>query len=319
VDQAIARTRQAVRQLLAGLTVDEVAVAVSGGADSLALAAATEHEAHRRGVRVRGLIVDHGLQAGSAEVAEAAAKQLHELGLDEVRVLPVTVQGPGGPEAAARRVRYQALQANAAGLVLLGHTRDDQAETVLLGLGRGSGPRSIAGMRALDPPWARPFLDVPRETTVRACAALGLEPWTDPHNADPRFTRVRLRTEVLPLLEDVLQQGVAAALARTARQLQDDADALDTLAAELMAQANDGAELVVETLEKAPEALRRRALRAWLIKAGARELTDAQLRRVDALIGEWRGQGGVWLPGGLEASRAHGRLRVSRVGTKRES
>ena len=319
MNEAIARTRLAVRQLLAdprARTGEGLAVAVSGGADSLALAAAAEHEAHRRGLGVRGLIVDHGLQPGSAEVAEVTAKQLHELGLDEVRVLPVTVAGPGGPEAAARRARYQALQANAAGLVLLGHTRDDQAETVLLGLGRGSGPRSIAGMRELDPPWARPFLDVPRETTVRACAALGLEPWTDPHNADPRFTRVRLRTEVLPLLEDVLQQGVAGALARTARQLQDDTDALDTLAAELLDRARAGADLVVETLATAPKALRRRALRAWLLDAGAKELTDAQLRSVDALIGEWRGQGGVWLPGGLEASRAHGRLRV---GTARES
>lgn len=317
MDEAIARVRLAVRQLLAdprASAADELAVAVSGGADSLALAAAAEHEAHRRDLRVRGLIVDHGLQAGSAEVAEAAAKQLHDLGLDEVRVLPVAVTGPGGLEAAARRARYQALQANAAGLVLLGHTRDDQAETVLLGLGRGSGPRSIAGMRDLDPPWARPFLGVPRETTVRACAALGLRPWTDPHNADPRFTRVRLRTEVLPLLEDVLQRGVAGALARTARQLQEDGDALDTLAAELLQRARDGGELSVAALENAPKALRRRALRAWLLDAGARELTDAQLRSVDALIGEWRGQGGVWLPGGLEASRVHGRLRVGSVG-----
>lgn len=322
MNAAIARVRLAVRQLLsdprvaAMRTADEVAVAVSGGADSLALAAAAEHEAHRRDLRVRGLIVDHGLQAGSTDVAEATAKQLHALGLDEVRVLPVTVDGPGGLEAAARRARYQALQANAAGLVLLGHTRDDQAETVLLGLGRGSGPRSIAGMRELDPPWARPFLSVPRETTVRACAALGLEPWVDPHNTDPRFTRARLRHEVLPLLEDVLQKGVAEALARTARQLQDDAEALDTLAAELLNRARDGDELTVATLAPAPKALRRRALRVWLLGAGVKELTDAQLRGVDALIGEWRGQGGVWLPGGLEASRAHGRLRV---GTTRES
>jgi tRNA(Ile)-lysidine synthase len=322
VHAAIARTRLAVRRLLsdervaAQLTAGELAVAVSGGADSLALAAAAEQVGHRLGLRVRGLIVDHGLQAGSGQVADVAAKQLHGLGLDDVRVLPVSVDGPGGPEAAARRVRYQALQANAAGLILLGHTRDDQAETVLLGLGRGSGPRSIAGMRAYDPPWGRPFLDVPRETTVAACAALGLEPWVDPHNADPRFTRVRLRHEVLPLLEDVLQRGVAEALARTAKQLQDDAEALDTLAAELLERAQDGAELTVATLTPAPKALRRRVLRAWLLAAGVRELSDAQLRRVDELIGEWRGQGGVWLPGGLEASRAHGRLRV---GTARES
>jgi tRNA(Ile)-lysidine synthase len=293
-----------------------VSVAVSGGADSLALAAAVEQVGHRRGLRVRGLIVDHGLQADSARVADRAAKQLDGLGLDEVRVLRVTVDGPGGPEAAARRARYRALRSGATGLVLLGHTRDDQAETVLLGLGRGSGPRSIAGMRELDPPWARPFLDVPREMTVGACAALGLEPWVDPHNGDARFTRVRVRHEVLPLLEDVLRRGVAEALARTAKQLQEDTEALDTLAVEVLERARDGSELTVTVLENQPKALRRRVLRRWLLGAGVPELTDAQLRAVDGLIGEWRGQGGVWLPGGLEASRAHGRLRI---GSTRES
>jgi tRNA(Ile)-lysidine synthase len=316
VDHAVALTRRAVRRLLegpggAGRPDDGwLAVAVSGGADSLALAAAAEHVGHRLGLRLRGLIVDHGLQPDSALVAETAAKQLHGLGFDDVQVLPVTVDGPGGPEAAARRARYRALRETGHSLILLGHTRDDQAETVLLGLGRGSGPRSIAGMRAVDPPWGRPFLDVPREITMQACAAQNLAPWTDPHNADPRFTRVRLRTEVLPLLEDVLQQGVAGALARTARQLQEDADALDSLAAELLQQARDDGGLIVETLMPVPKALRRRVLRLWLRQAGVRELTDAQLRSVDALIGGWRGQGGVWLPGGLEASRAHGRLRV---------
>ena len=316
MDHAVALTRRAVRRLLggaggAGRPGDgRLAVAVSGGADSLALAAAAEHVGHRLGLGVRGLIVDHGLQPDSARVAVETAKQLHGLGLDEVQVLPVTVDGPGGPEAAARRARYAALRRGGE-LILLGHTRDDQAETVLLGLGRGSGPRSIAGMRALDPPWGRPFLDLARATTVQACAALGLTPWTDPHNSDGRFTRVRLRHEVLPLLEDVLQQGVAGALARTAAQLQEDADALDALAAELLDTARGGEMLDVATLSPAPPALRRRVLRTWLIDAGVKELTDAQLRAVDALIGEWRGQGGVWLPGGLEASRAHGRLRVS--------
>jgi tRNA(Ile)-lysidine synthase len=195
--------------------------------------------------------------------------------------------------------------------VLLGHTRDDQAETVLLGLGRGSGARSIAGMRPLDPPWARPFLDLPRTATVAACATLGLLPWEDPHNRDGRYTRVRLRHEVLPLLEEVLRGGVAGSLARTAAQLREDAEVLDDLAAELLARAVAGTELDVSELVGAPGALRRRALRTWLLQAGVRELTDAQLRAVDALISAWRGQGGVWLPGGLEADRVHGRLRVT--------
>lgn len=235
--QPIARTRQAVRQLLSAGSYADVAVAVSGGADSLALAAATSYVSSRLGFSVHGLIVDHQLQPGSADVAATAAKQLHGLGIDDVRVLTVTVTGRGGPEAAARNARYKALRSAGFPLVLLGHTLDDQAETVLLGLGRGSGPRSIAGMRDLDPPWARPFLSVPRATTVAACEALGLTTWADPHNVDPAYTRVRLRREVLPLLEDVLQGGVAPALARTAAQLRDDTEALDTLAARLLKAA----------------------------------------------------------------------------------
>jgi tRNA(Ile)-lysidine synthase len=199
---------------------------------------------------------------------------------------------------------------------MLGHTRDDQAETVLLGLGRGSGPRSIAGMRPLDPPWARPFLDVSRATTVAACARLGLVPWTDPHNSDPRFTRVRLRTEVLPLLEDVLSGGVADALARTAAQLREDADVLDAIAADALRDAQAGPDLAIDVLVDLRAAIRRRVLRMWLLAAGVLELSDAQLRSADALVGAWRGQGGVWLPGGLVVARAHGRLRVGRTDTR---
>jgi tRNA(Ile)-lysidine synthase len=184
---------------------------------------------------------------------------------------------------------------------------------VLLGLGRGSGPRSIAGMRDLDPPWGRPFLSVPRATTVAACDVLGLPVWDDPHNVDPSYTRVRLRKEVLPLLEDVLQGGVAPALARTAAQLRDDTEALDTLSARLLAAALTEGELDVPVLVVEPAALRRRVLRRWLLGTGVTELTDAHLRSADALIGEWRGQGAVWLPGGFAVSRARGRLRVNRV------
>ncbi|UVS76635.1 tRNA lysidine(34) synthetase TilS [Actinokineospora sp. UTMC 2448] len=302
-DPAVADVRRAVRALLSRVEPDRVAVAVSGGADSLALAAAAAHVCP-----VEALIVDHGLQAGSARVAARVAEQMAALDVP-ARVLTVTVSGSGGIEAAARRARYAALREAADGaLVLLGHTRDDQAETVLLGLGRGSGPRSIAGMRALDPPWGRPLLDLPRATTAAACAALGLTPWHDPHNADPRFTRVRLRTEVLPLMEEVLQGGVAAALARTAAQLREDLAALDDLAADLLARAGDDGDLVVSELTPAPPALRRRVLRTWLLRAGVPELTDAHLRACDGLVGDWRGQRGVALPGGFVARRAHGRL-----------
>lgn len=311
---AINEVRVAVRRFLtAHRTGDVVAVACSGGADSLALAAATVHWAGRLGVAVHGVVVDHGLQPDSGPVAQTAAQALRGLGCTAVRVLQTTVEGPGGPEAAARRARYAALRAAApaGALVLLGHTLDDQAETVLLGLGRGSGPRSVAGMRELDPPWGRPLLGVRRAVTAAACDALGLTPWVDPHNADPRFQRVRLRTEVLPLLENVLAGGVAPALARTASQLQEDLDLLDHQAELLLVQALDAATLQVTVLAQAPATLRRRVLRRWLLDAGVIELTDAHLRAADDLIGRWAGQGAVRLPGDVELLRVHGRLQLS--------
>ena len=336
---ALTQVRAAVRRFLVAHVVagqaGSVAVACSGGADSLALAAATVHCAERLGLTVHGLVVDHQLQPGSAGVARTAAQALHRLGCPEVRVLPTTVDGPGGLEAAARRARYGALRdaAPSGSLVLLGHTLDDQAETVLLGLGRGSGPRSMAGMRELDPPWGRPLLGVSRAVTAAACAALDLVPWVDPHNTDPRFRRVRLRTEVLPLMEDVLAGGVAQALARTAEQLREDLDVLDEQAAGLLAAAVrspeahpgdvdagprsdvtalDVAALDVAALARAPAALRRRVLRRWLLDAGVAELTDAHLRAADDLIGRWSGQGALRLPGAMELVRVRGRLHVFR-------
>ncbi|GAB2741555.1 tRNA lysidine(34) synthetase TilS [Salinifilum aidingensis] len=313
---SVSAIRTAVRRLLGRSRVPAeyrtapLAVACSGGADSLALAAAAVHEA--RGREVHGLVVDHGLQSGSAAVAERAAEQLRESGCTAVRVLPVEVTGSGGLEAAARRARYAALRrARPEGsLVLLGHTLDDQAESVLLGLGRGSGARSLAGMRAWDPPWVRPLLGVRRETTAAACAALGLRPWQDPHNADARFARVRLRTEALPLLDGILRGGVHAALGRTAEQLREDADALDAWAAETLGRVATDDGLDASALARCPAALRRRVLRDWLRGRGAGALTDAHLRAADRLVGDWRGQGGHLLPGGLVVRREHGTLFV---------
>jgi tRNA(Ile)-lysidine synthase len=327
---AVSEIRTAVRRFLAAHdTGQTVVVACSGGADSLALAAATVHSADRFGLAVHGLVVDHRLQPGSGEVAQIAARTLDGLGCAEVRVLEVTVAGPGGLEAAARRARYAALRAAApaGALVLLGHTLDDQAETVLLGLGRGSGPRSLAGMREIDPPWGRPLLGVRRTVTTAACAALALTPWNDPHNTDPRFRRVRLRAEVLPLLEEVLGGGVAQALARTATQLQGDVDLLEVQARALLDSAvtdpagtdpaGDEPALEVTALEvsalaAAPAPLRRRALRRWLLDAGVPELTDAHLRAADDLVGRWSGQGAVRLPGDVQIYRVRGRLQLRR-------
>jgi tRNA(Ile)-lysidine synthase len=206
----------------------------------------------------------------------------------------VQVGTSGGPEAAARAARYRALdQARGGSPVLLGHTLDDQAETVLLGLGRGSGPRSIAGMRPADPPWHRPLLGVRRAATAAACAEVGVTPWDDPHNHDRRVTRVRLRDKVLPLLDDVLGGGVPEALARTAAALREDTDTLDAMARDALSATEHLGALPVTGIDALPTALRRRVIRAWLLDGGATDLTDRQLRGIDALITSWRGQGGV--------------------------
>lgn len=183
---------------------------------------------------------------------------------------------------------------------------------MLLGLGRGSGPRSIAGIKPYDTPWCRPLLQVRRADTEAACSELGLSPWHDPHNTDPRFTRVRLRAEVLPLLEDVLGGGVAEALARTAAALQEDGGVLDTLAAESLVEAGGADCLNIAVLKPLPAAIRRRVIRAWLLSAGSVGLTDKQLRAIDALVTDWHGQGPVSLPCGQVVRRSSGMLHLAR-------
>jgi tRNA(Ile)-lysidine synthase len=288
-------------------------VALSGGPDSLALAAVAAKERE-----TTALIVDHGLQADSERVAARARAQALSLGCVDALVLRVEVGTDGGPEAAARAARYSALDGARAGApVLLAHTLDDQAETVLLGLGRGSGPRSIAGMRPYDPPWCRPLLGVRRALTHAVCADLELTPWQDPHNTDPRFTRVRLRSEALPLLEDILGGGVAEALARTATALREDTEALDDQAAAALREVQSHGELDVASVAALPVAVRRRVIRGWLLASGATGLTDKHIRGVDTLVTDWRGQGGVAVGSAsrgqrLFAGRRDGRLSLTR-------
>jgi tRNA(Ile)-lysidine synthase len=309
MDAAVAAVRGAVRAALSELPPGGlVLAAVSGGPDSMALAAAVAAEAPRAGVRGGAVTVDHGLQDGSAERAAIVASACKELGLDPVEIETVNVDGRGGPEAAARTARYAALEAAAdrLGAVAIGvaHTLDDQAETVLLGLARGSGARSLAGMPSRRGRLIRPLLGLRRDTTVRACRALGLSTWDDPHNADPAFMRSRVRTSVLPVLDDVLGPGVPEALARTAAQLRADADALDAWAASV-SDATD-----VTALADLPAAVRTRVLRRAAIDAGvaAGSLTAGHVDAIDALVADWHGQGAVSLPGGVEAHRACGRL-----------
>ena len=317
---SVAATRVAVRRCLADLpTGSTVVVACSGGADSLALTAATVHEARAGGWRVVGATVDHGLQEGSADQAARVVSQMASIGVDETLTARVSVSDPSGlgPEAAARRARYAVLDQVAshtgAAAVLLGHTRDDQAETVLMGLARGSGARSLAGMRRTFEAYRRPLLDLSRDDTVTACQVLGLDAWDDPHNSDPAYTRVRVRRSVLPVLEEHLGPGVAAALARTAEQLRADADLLDDLADERYAALVVDGSLPVEPLVALPTALRTRLLRRLALDAGApaTELTHDHVRALDTLVTAWRGQKWIDLPGPLRAVRADGLIAVA--------
>ena len=305
-------TRAAVRASLGDIAAGElVLAAVSGGADSLALAAALAHEAPRAGLVAGAVTVDHGLQAGSAERAETVAQTARFLGLGPVFVKTVVVQGSGGPEAAARRARYTALADTGAAAVLLGHTLDDQAETVLLRLARGSGARSLAGMPARAGLFRRPFLQVRRAQTRAACRALGLQPWEDPHNADPAYARSRVRHDGLPALERALGPGIAEALARSADLLRHDADALDDAADKARADltATDGG-LDLDALAALAPAIRTRVLRQAAIDAGAPAgtLAKGHVDTLDALVTGWHGQGPVSLPGGLVGERRCGRL-----------
>jgi tRNA(Ile)-lysidine synthase len=322
---AVAEVRNAVRGCLSDLAGgDLVLVACSGGADSLALAAAAAFVAPRLSLRVGAVTVDHGLQPGSAQRAAGVVALLGKFGLAPVRSIAVTVPSAGtagaaqGPEAAARQARYGALDMVAedcgAAAILLGHTLDDQAETVLLGLARGSGARSLAGMPARRGAYRRPLLTVRRATTGQACADLGLDPWQDPHNSDFRYTRARVRHQALPALEAALGPGVTEALARTASQLRADAELLDDLASAESRQVPESDQgLDARWLLALPAAIRTRVLRDASVMAGCPHgsLTAGHVEQVDALVTRWRGQRWVDLPGGVRARRQRGKVWIT--------
>nr|WP_144119736.1 tRNA lysidine(34) synthetase TilS [Catellatospora sichuanensis] len=295
-----------------------VLVGCSGGADSLALAAGAVFVAPRVGWRVGLVTVDHQLQDGSAGRAEQVARWAREQGFDLVEVATVEVGTRGGPEAAAREARYAALAEAArrlgAATVLLGHTRDDQAETVLLALARGAGPRGLAGMPVhrehAGARFSRPLLDVPRSACRAACAAQDLVPWEDPHNTDPSYARSRVRADALPALVAALGEGVVANLARSAALLGADADLLDELAGNALERCRTPAGLSAGALGGLPAALRTRVLHAWAAELGARRaaLTHRHVAALDALVTTWHGQGATLLPGGIAVSRRSGEL-----------
>jgi len=322
---SVAAVRSGVRRGLAELDPaapqqPTVLVACSGGADSLALLSAAVFEGHRLDARVIGVTVDHGLQEGSGEHAARVVAQMAALGADETASARVSVEaGSRGTEAAAREARYAVLDQMAehfgAALVLLGHTRDDQAETVLLGLTRGSGGRALAGMRRAFGLYRRPLLDVSRDETVTACQVEGIDYWDDPHNVDPAYTRSRVRHRVLPLLEDELGPGVAATLARTADQLREDAELLDALAAAAYGEVRVADGLDAAALVGRPPAVVHRVLRLAALEAGApaAELFRVHVLALAALLGPQPRPGEIQLPGLVTARRSEDSLTFTRT------
>lgn len=315
--------RTAVRGTLKSLPIGSLAaVACSGGPDSVALAAASADVAGAAGVSCGAVVVDHGLQTDSGAVAAAAALTCEDLGLAPVLTLRVAVASADGdgPEAAARKARYQGIEEACdrlgIGAVLLGHTLDDQAETVLLGLSRGSGTRSLAGMPKVRGRYHRPLLGLPRAVVRSAYPDLGGH--QDAHNQDPRFLRARVRHELMPALVSVLGPGVPAALARSAELFRADADAVQAWADQLSAQhvriSEDGLTVEVGGLSTVPTAVLARVLRDAAVAAGADagRLTSVHVSALVALIDRWHGQGPVDLPGAVTAVRSSGRVVLAR-------
>ena len=287
-----------------------VLVACSGGADSLALAAAAAFLKGKGKLRVGAVIIDHGMQQDSALVANRAAEQCTALGLDPVLVLPVAVAHDS--EEAARNARYnafeQALEHTGATRILLGHTLDDQAEQVLLGLARGSGTLSLAGMPAVRGPYLRPLLNLDRKEIEQICAHEGLEYWVDPTNAEPKYLRNRVRNHLMPVLKEVLGNSVTSSLARTALLARADARYLDELAAKEFERLKEELEpnslmLSISQLRKMPDALRSRLLRAAVLSLGAPGPSFERLVALETLLFGSKSAGPIQLDGNVEAFR----------------
>ena len=320
---SVAATRVAVREALHGYDIGtRVWVACSGGPDSLALAAATAYVSRKEGYFSGAIIVDHSLQSDSAEVASRAAMQVKKAGIHQVFIERVVVGRDGGLEAAARTARYGAIEKRVSAEggvephILTGHTMDDQAETVLLALARGSGARALAGIPARRGRIIRPFLSIRRQDTVTACQEQGLDPWMDPTNeSDGGPKRSALRGKVMPALVDVLGPGVVSGLARSAALLQADADELERQARVTLRKSSAGAsaddDWRCDNLAALPDAIRSRMLKMLAEGKGAGPLTAAHVRMLDNLVIQYKGQGAVALPGGYEARREYGRLIIS--------
>ncbi len=311
--------RAAVRDFLAARVTpgDRILVGVSGGTDSMALARVLLDVAAELTVTPIALVVDHALQPGSAELAEAVRQRLVSMGFAHalVRKVHVDVRLGGGLEAAARNARHaaftQVLAEENAIAVLLAHTLDDQAETVLLRLARGSGTRSLSAMAAERGAIWRPLLEIRREELESVIAHYGIDIWQDPHNQDPRFLRVRVRHELMPVFQEILGESVVEALARTASMARDDNEALDEWAATVAADC-DGGELCIELISGVPKAVGTRVVRRWLLSHGCDGggLTALHVEQTWRLATHPRVRGPVKVVGGFSIEKSSGRLRA---------
>ena len=298
--------RLAVRNCLTSNTKpgQKLLLAVSGGADSLALAAACEFEAKKLGLKIAAAVIDHSLQNNSDKVAAQTAKTLATLGFEEVVVMKIAVGKAGGPEAAARTARYTALetirQKTKSNFVVLGHTASDQAETVLLGLVRGSGSKSLSGMSEKTGVLLRPLLGIERATTEAFCKDSGIKYWSDPQNKDEKFLRVMIRKHVLPFLEKQLGGSVAASLVRTADQLREDNTYLESQADKSFKKyakvSGSGISFDAKAIEKLPAAILNRVIKKALDGFGS-ESSRTHVLAVSDLVLSWHGQKPLALPG----------------------
>jgi tRNA(Ile)-lysidine synthase len=276
-----------------------VVVGCSGGADSVALLVLA-HDADLAPIAVH---VDHGLRHDSAGEAEQVAAIAASLGAG-FRAAHVDIEPGGNLEARARAARHDALadarRASGASAVLLGHTQDDQAETVLLNLLRGAAATGLAGMAQQRDGFVRPLLALRRGDTEAICAALALEVFHDPMNVDRASRRVAVRLDVMPMLATIAGRDLVPVLARQADVLREESEFLDELAQAAWPPATGASAAELCAL---PPVLARRAARRWL---GAPPPSRAELARVlDVARGTARA---AELAGGRVVRRSRGQL-----------
>ena len=311
--------QNAVQNLLKDLDPgDLVLVGCSGGADSLALVWTTSVVGKRLELKTGAVIVDHQLIPESNDVAQNAKKQCEELGIEKVIIKKVEVnQTNEGLEAAARIARYEAfenvLHETNAKVILLAHTQDDQAETVLMRLTRGSGAKSLSGMSAISGKYLRPFLHLRKKIVHHSLDLIGMKAWQDPANFDNQYLRVKVRQELMPKLIEVLGEGAISSLDKTSQLLRLDNQALDELAQQFVDAQDDVKKngLKVKELENLPEAIRTRVLKICAVASGVHPgpFSFEHIEAIDALVKNWHGQGNVDLPGFIQATRVDGSLR----------